>query len=151
MKQAMRRYALLIATVFWTAATSAQPQAGSPVERNATFISTSDSHYTAFDKEDRNERVRDTLRQINAVTGLQWPDALGGGPVEKPRGVLLLGDVIDDGDKLVQGKNHSAQQYSYFLTDFGLDGSDGLLKYPVFEGWGNHDGPPDGKEKHGFS
>ncbi len=29
--------------------------------------------------------------------------------------------------------------------------TDGLLKYPVYEGWGNHDGPPVGKEKFGFS
>ena len=30
-----------------------------------------------------------------------------------------------------------------FAADFGLDGTDGLLKFPAFEGWGNHDGPPE--------
>ena len=38
-----------------------------------------------------------------------------------------------------------------FLKQFGLDGKDGILRYPAFEGWGNHDGPPVGKEKNGFS
>jgi cytolysin (calcineurin-like family phosphatase) len=65
--------------------------------------------------------------------------------------VLLLGDVIDDGDRGINGRKISAEQYQFFLSDFGLDGSDRLLKYPVFEGWGNHDGPPAGKEKNGFS
>ena len=119
--------------------------------RNVTFVSTSDSHYAAFEKEDRNDRTRETIRQINAVTDLKWPAELGGGAVERPRGVVHLGDAIDDGDKLFEGKNQTERQSMYFVRDFGLDGADGLLKYPVFEGWGNHDGPPEGKEKHGFS
>lgn len=79
------------------------------------------------------------------------PDELGGDPIDKPRGVLCLGDCIDDGDRLFDGKRQSEKQYEYFVRDFGLDGTDGLLKYPVFEGWGNHDGPPVGKGRHGFS
>ncbi len=42
-------------------------------------------------------------------------------------------------------------QWLPFEADFGLDGSDGLLDYSVYETWGNHDGPPVGNEKHGFS
>ncbi len=65
--------------------------------------------------------------------------------------MLLLGDVIDDGDLKVEGVNRSERQYAAFEKHFGLDGRDGLLKYPVFETWGNHDGPPVGAEKNGFS
>lgn len=129
----------------------AQPATRPAAGRGVTFISTSDSHYAAFVNEDRNQRNRDTLRQINEVTGLHWPAALGGGPIEKPRGVVLLGDVIDDGDRLHEGENQSRRQYASFLADFGLDGTDGFLRFRVFEGWGNHDGPPAGAEKHGFS
>ena len=76
---------------------------------------------------------------------------MGGDAIEKPRGVMVLGDCIDDGDMNKSGKNWSAEQFGYFLKEFGLDGTDGFVKYPVFEGWGNHDGPPIGKEKYGFS
>ena len=65
--------------------------------------------------------------------------------------MVVLGDLIDDGDRAENGRKLSEEQYRIFLADFGLDGTDGLLKFPVFEGWGNHDGPPVGKEKHGFS
>jgi DUF1680 family protein len=73
-----------------------QPQ----VQRDVTFIVTSDAHYDAFENEDRNDRVRDTIRHINAITDVQWPDELGGGVIQQPRGVLVLGDVIDDGDRI---------------------------------------------------
>jgi len=120
-------------------------------ESGVTFLVTSDSHYDAFENEDRNERNRATIEQMNGITKVRWPEELDGDPIEKPRGVLLLGDVIDDGDRRMEGESQSAQQYGYFLADFGLDGTDGRLKYPVFEGWGNHDGPPEGRERFGFS
>ena len=120
-------------------------------DTGVTFLVTSDSHYDAFENEDRNERDRATIDQMNQIASVSWPDELGGGLIGQPQGVLLLGDVIDDGDRMMEGKNQSEQQNRYFLADFGLDGTDGRLKYPVFEGWGNHDGPPEGRERFGFS
>jgi len=121
--------------------------------RDVTFISTSDSHYVSLGTrhKDRNAANRQTILAINEVDKLEWPESLDGGSVDAPRGVLLLGDVIDDGDHMFEGKNISKLQYDSFLYDFGFDGTDGLLKWPVFETWGNHDGPPVGKERHGFS
>ncbi|MCU0873844.1 MAG: metallophosphoesterase [Pirellulaceae bacterium] len=116
-----------------------------------TMIVTSDCHYDAFENEDRNQRVRETVLEMNAIAQRSWPEQVGGGAIDRPRGVLVLGDVIDDGDRMLDGRHQTPVQYGHFLADFGLDGTDGLLKYPVFEGWGNHDGPPAGKEKHGFS
>jgi len=139
---------VLLAVFIWAAGTAfAAPQP----KRDVTFIVTSDVHYDAFENEDRNERVSQTLRHINVVTNLDWPESLGGGRIQRPRGVLVLGDVIDDGDRVVNGRNQSREQYDWFLGDFGLDGTDGLLQFSVFETWGNHDGPPEGKEKNGFS
>jgi cytolysin (calcineurin-like family phosphatase) len=120
-------------------------------ETDVTFLVTSDSHYDAFENEDRNQRNRVTIDHMNAISTLRWPEAVGGDVIGTPRGVLLLGDVIDDGDRMLQGKLQSEPQFRYFLADFGLDGTDGRLKYPVFEGWGNHDGPPVGRERFGFS
>jgi cytolysin (calcineurin-like family phosphatase) len=138
----MRRWLLAIAVSGMACLTQA---------RDVTFLVTSDSHFDAFENEDRNDRVRATILRMNAVTGEVWSAKLGGDAIAAPRGVLLLGDVIDDGDRMFEGRNQSAAQNAHFLELFGLDGADGLLKYPVFEGWGNHDGPPVGAEKHGFS
>ena len=129
------------------ARTSAAPPAAGAKARNVTFISTSDSHYKAFESEGWNEQNRETIDQINRVASLRWPDKLGGGKIDTPRGVLLLGDCIDDGDKVRDGRDYTAEQYKAFLADFGLDGTDGVLKFRVYETWGNHDGPPIGKSK----
>ena len=104
-----------------------------PPYRDITFIATSDVHYDAFENEDRNDRVRDTLRYLHGVTNLSWPEELGGGPIAPPRGVLVLGDVIDDGDRISQGKHQTPRQWYQFAADFGFDGTDSLLDFPVFE------------------
>lgn len=121
--------------------------------RDLVFISTSDCHYREPDhpRGSHNDLNRASVEEMNRIAGREWPVQAGGGVIAKPRGVLVLGDVIDDGDRKQGGRNLSDEQYRFFLADFGLDGTDGLLKTPVFEGWGNHDGPPVGKEKSGFS
>ncbi len=126
--------------------------AGPPV-REVTFLSASDSHYREPDHRMgcHNDLSRASVEEMNRITGTAWPEKLGPDKIGKPRGVVMLGDLIDDGDRAEKGRKISEEQYKLFVADFGLDGSDGLLKYPVFEGWGNHDGPPIGKEKNGFS
>lgn len=144
--------ALLLAVgLLAPAMAAAEDTAAQPKQRNVTWLATSDAHYDAYENEDRNERNRATIEEMNAIHTRTWPEPLGGDPIGKPRGVLCLGDCIDDGDRLFDGKQQTEKQYEYFLHDFGFDGTDGLLKYPVFEGWGNHDGPPIGEERHGFS
>ena len=118
---------------------------------DVTFLVTSDSHYDALENEDRNERNRATIDEMNRIAAVRWPKPLGGDVIGRPRGVAVLGDVIDDGDRMREGKNQGELQFRHFLADFGLDGTDGRLKYPVFEGWGNHDGPPIGRQRYGFS
>jgi cytolysin (calcineurin-like family phosphatase) len=124
-----------------------------PPTRDVTFLSASDTHYREPDHRGgcHNDLNRASVEEMNRISELTWPDKLGPGKIGKPRGVVLLGDIIDDGDRAEKGRQLSAEQYQLFLADFGLDGTDGLVKYPVFEGWGNHDGPPIGKEKKGFS
>ena len=120
-------------------------------QRDFTFLSMSDCHYAALKNEDRNTRNLDTIRAINALTDISWPDELGDGRVQAPKGVMALGDLIDDGDMKTGDVNVSEKQYATFVEQCGLDGKDGVLKYPIFETWGNHDGPPVGSEKNGFS
>ena len=151
-----RRYAAMLLSALLSAAAASPPAtAAAPADRGGeagvTFLATSDSHYDAFENEDRNDRNHATIEQMNAIAGTPWPRELGGDAIGRPRGVVLLGDVIDDGDRKVDGNSQTQRQWECFLKQFGLDGSDGLLKFPVFEGWGNHDGPPAGKERFGFS
>ena len=141
---------LLVMAVLASAAFAAAPEKAAP-PRDVTFISTSDSHYRAAENKQNNEWDHESILQMNAVTALTWPEKLGGGAVAKPRGVVWLGDCIDDGDKKLGDRSLTEEQFRAFVADAGLDGTDGVLKYPVFEGWGNHDGPPVGKEKFGFS
>lgn len=126
---------------------------GTVTARDVTFISTSDSHYREPDHKlgHHNDLNHASIEEMNKITTVSWPDKLGGGKIDKPRGVVVLGDLIDDGDRGTKERKNSEEQHKLFVADFGLDGTDGLLKYPAFEGWGNHDGPPEGKEKNGFS
>jgi cytolysin (calcineurin-like family phosphatase) len=120
-------------------------------ERDVTFISTSDSHYKCIENKQHNAWDRETIEEMNRITEAEWPEKLGGGKIAKPRGAVWLGDCIDDGDRMLGDRKMAEEQYKFFAADVGLDGTDGVLKLPVFEGWGNHDGPPEGKEKFGFS
>lgn len=69
------------------------------------------------------------IAAMNALPGQPWPKALGG-PIGTPRGVLVSGDLTEDGKDW---------QWHHFAAYYGLSGQDALLRYPVFEGHGNHD------------
>lgn len=93
-----------------------------------TFLVTSDCQSGVPEKDARNQA---TIREMNEITQRRWPAKFGAEPIGKPRGVAVLGDLVEHSGREVE--------WNRFVADFGLDGTDGLLKYPVFEGWGNHD------------
>ena len=110
---------------------SRQPKGGLDV----TFVVTADLHYGAnvdmglggigpitklLDKE---------IQQVNTIAGRPWPRGVGG-KVGTPRGVVVAGDITDEGKK---------EQWDLFEKDFGLTGKEGKVKFPVFEFVGNHD------------
>lgn len=114
---------------------------------------TSDCHYRQTDhpRGHHNDLNRATIEEMNRIDELEWPPELGGRKIGAPRGVLVLGDLIDDGDLAHGERQITREQWALFEADFGLDGTDGRLHWPVFEGWGNHDGPPEASVRHGFS
>lgn len=86
-----------------------------------------------------NDRLIDTL---NHLPGQPLPTELGGGEVSIPRGVIHLGDMVDSGDKSGSLYNQMTKtEWSHFTDRFGLTGTDGRLKFPLYEVHGNHDSP----------
>jgi len=106
------------------------------VRDDITFFAVSDSHHRETPAE--NELQSAAADRLNSLPGTEYPADLGGGIVRTPRGVLCLGDLIDDG-ALAQ----SADQWRLWVADFGVNG-EGRVSYPVYEAYGNHDlGPSD--------
>ena len=93
------------------------------------------------------------INEMNSLPGsaTQWPAELGGGRVLEPAGVTVSGDLIDGGVNPASNYDGCAQ-WTNFSSLYGLNGTDGLLRYRCYEGRGNHDGknsslePPRGCE-----
>lgn len=98
------------------------------VFNDVTFYVCSDAHYGV--SETIAAANRGTIDFMNWLPGTDLPPALGPGQVLTPRGVVLTGDLTNDG---------KAEQWTEFCDDFGVNG-EGRVCYPVFEGRGNHDG-----------
>jgi hypothetical protein len=112
------------------------------------FFVVGDTHFLA-DREapERMDETSDTytqglVRTLNGLAGTRIPDAAGGGVVGEVSGVLHVGDVVDSADK--GGVLHTAMQkteWARYERVFGMTGSEGMLRVPVMEIGGNHDGP----------
>ncbi len=108
--------------------------ADDPAADEVTFFVGSDCHYGLGINGEINRKVID---EMNWLPGTAMPRAAGGGVVRTPRGVVLNGDLLDKG---FEPKTAPAA-WAEFVKDYGLTGADGRLAYPVYEGFGNHDGP----------
>ncbi len=133
-----------------TAATATLPAFLRADEPNAkaepvAFFVVGDTHYFA-DKDTPTQldarskpvtgRLIDTL---NKLPGAEIPKAAGGGSVRAAKGVIHAGDCIDSGDKPKEKMQRT--EWAAFADDYGLTGTDGRLKLPVYEILGNHDSP----------
>lgn len=115
---------------------------------DVAFLVVSDTHYFADEAspgriDPRSEEITSRfIATLEALAGVQIPEALGGGVVHAPVGVLHGGDLIDSGDK--NGRSSPAMQeteLAAFARDFGVTGKDARLRLPVYEVHGNHDSP----------
>ena len=114
---------------------------------NASFFIVGDTHYRAREEDFRrmdpmsaqiNRRLVDWLNQLPAT---EFPAGLGSGFVGKPHGVIHAGDIVDNGDKAGAMLKLADSETAAFVADWGLNGGDGVLHWPVREVHGNHDGP----------
>ncbi|MFM1770268.1 MAG: hypothetical protein RJA22_2797 [Verrucomicrobiota bacterium] len=133
-------------TYYWRVATDngGQPGDAGPLwqfraedirrSNDVWFFVSSDTHYGLGENAEINRR---TIDLMNGTPGLPLPGALGPGWVGTPRGVVLNGDLLDRGFE-----KDAAGHWSEWVRDYGLNGTDGRLAFPVYEGFGNHDGGP---------
>lgn len=109
---------------------------------DVTFLVTADTHFGhgVDDKDPASKRPTSepqgieeahlrAIAAMNSIEGRSFPENVGG-TVGKPLGLLVAGDLTDS--------SHPAE-WARFVAYYGGDGTDGLLRYPVFETWGNHD------------
>jgi cytolysin (calcineurin-like family phosphatase) len=117
------------------AATARARRPHRPVD--VTFLVTSDTHLGFMGTvpvgtspgSPIDDVIATEIQAMNEIPGRALPTP-GGELIAKPRGVLISGDLTDGGHPT---------QWVKFVAAFGLDGTDGKLHYPVFEGAGNHD------------
>jgi hypothetical protein len=106
-------------------------------ERAITFLHIGDTHYNVRHEQFESQRQRShtLIDAMNAMPGTPYPETMGD-VVGKPMGVFVVGDLTE------------ARQADFdaFAEDWGLVGGDGRLAFPVYEGAGNHDGPPSTRE-----
>ena len=91
-----------------------------------TFLVAADTHFGPEGMYERNVRQ---VEAMNALPGAPWPTALGG-VVSEPAALIVAGDLTDLG--------HPAEWWA-FSRVYGFLRGQGLLRYPVFVGTGNHD------------
>ena len=95
-----------------------------------TFFVGSDLHYGyASGTLIASQFCAGVLDRMNALPGQLYPATVGGGVVDPPRAVLLLGDLTNWG---------LAEEWAALTNDWGLNG-ERRLSFPVYEGYGNHD------------
>lgn len=128
------------------------PVAEPPVEPPAyvptdvTFIAFGDPQYGGGADDKNGFQVA----AINGFPGTLWPEGSpwAGEPVDEPRGVLIAGDLTQNGqDGRIDPLD--SDELGRFELDYGLRGDDGGLRFPVYEGYGNHDFDPAQEGEYG--
>jgi cytolysin (calcineurin-like family phosphatase) len=107
---------------------------------DVTFYAFGDCQYGGGPDADKNFFQ---ITAMNGFSGTPWPEGMpsAGLAVLAPRGVMMAGDITQSGRDGRPG-DEGTNQLGRFLSDYGLTGSDGLLHYPIYEGYGNHDFDP---------
>lgn len=112
------------------------------------FLVVGDTHYLANKETPARMDLRSAeicgrlVDTLNRLPGTAIPAEAGGGKVAATAGLIHAGDIIDTGDK--NGRVQEEMQkteWAAYADDYGLTGSDGRLKMPVYEVHGNHDSP----------
>jgi predicted phosphodiesterase len=143
----MKRRSFLHTTAL-AAGSLSWPSRAEETKSAVEFFLVGDTHYRAEEatpgvmmeaSKATNARL---IAWLNVLPGTVIPVAAGGGQLADPHGVIHAGDLIDSGDK--NGGPYPEMQkteWKAFHEDWGLNGGDGKLRWPVREVHGNHDSP----------
>ena len=115
------------------------PEPPAYVPTDVTFFAMGDPQYGGG-ADDKNTFQ---ILAMNGFPGAIWPEdtPFAGEVVAEPRGVLIAGDLTQNGqDGRIEPLD--SDELGFFLTDYGLTGAEGDLRFPVYEGYGNHDFDP---------
>ncbi len=112
----------------WAETTASFAAPGRPGTNDITFFCISDIHYGLAPEV--NTLAPLMVDRMNELPGTAWPAGIDDSVVQPPRGVVVAGDTAT---------SSLAEEWAMFTRDYGLQG-EGRLAYPVYEGYGNHDG-----------
>ncbi len=110
-----------------------------------TFFIIGDVHYGRYQLKNNEALNKIVIDEMNsAPSNFSYPKSVGGKKINKPRAVVVVGDLCDNG---LQGQWAGENSVDGFVSDYGLNGNC-RLKYPVYEGFGNHDYELSGKDHY---
>jgi hypothetical protein len=102
-----------------------------------TFLIGSDTHVGFSDAHGSTaERNSAAVLEMLKTPGMGWPLELGAGQVQSLFGLVLTGDLINDGSDV----SKCSSQWNQWESVYGLSLREGATVLPIFEGFGNHDG-----------
>ena len=115
------------------------PAGAAGLNVDVTFFFVADTHFgrdlSLVDSEWDNRAVVDDMNQL---PGTAYPGGVGSA-VDTPRGVLVGGDLTDNGTSSQwAGGSGWFTHHDGFIEQYGVNGQE-RLDYPVYEGYGNHD------------
>ena len=97
---------------------------GSPV----TFIVSPDTHFTQCGGVFDTEKNKRGIAQMNTLEGEQYPSPRGGS-VKQIQGVIIPGDLVDDGcNPSTATESGCAEQLGNYTKAFGVHPGEGLVK-----------------------
>lgn len=102
---------------------------------DVTFFVAADPHY-GYEQWNNNEKLnKEAIKDMNALPGTTYPRD---GVVQKPFGVIVPGDLTGNGHWTNWSGYWAGSWVHGFDEDYQVKGK-GRLKFPVYEGYGNHD------------
>jgi len=108
-------------------------------ESGLTFCVVADTHIGKNQGANNEAQNKAEIADLNALVGKRAPwNHMA--RIARPEGVLIVGDLTEDKPRNWQGYfSESKQSWRHGFNElFSVDGT-GWLKYPIYEGFGNHD------------
>jgi len=92
----------------------------------------------------QNGLLRQAINSADAQPHV-WPSGPGfyreGQVYDHIRGLIIAGDLTQAGSRSIPAGTQPCREYTAYRDAFGRCGTEGRLRFPVYEGYGNHDFP----------